>query len=135
MSSGKTHAKASVALSVPSCVVAATQWGVVPGLGVALGCLAGVFVSPDLDIDHRTYSENALPGMLGTLWYWVWLEYSRIMPHRSFWSHAPIVGTAIRIVYGFWWIALIDVTLFWQLRWLWIGLMISDTAHWVMDVL
>ncbi|MDX2098133.1 MAG: metal-binding protein [Leptolyngbyaceae cyanobacterium bins.59] len=56
----------------------------------------GLMFGPDLDIYSRQYKRW---GWLR----WIWLPYQRMLRHRSFWSHGPLVGTFLRIVYlGFW---------------------------------
>ncbi|HEY9617857.1 MAG TPA: metal-binding protein [Microcoleaceae cyanobacterium] len=53
---------------------------------------SGLMFGPDLDIHSRQYLRW---GWLR----WIWLPYRRSMRHRSFWSHGPIVGTIVRVVY------------------------------------
>lgn len=136
MSSGKVHAKASLSIAIPAL---AGAWyltdDLVAGLLCGAGCVLGVLLSPDLDVDGKTVSETILPEPLETLFYLYFLPYALIVKHRSRMSHAPLVSTAIRVLYAFWWLILVDITLFWQLRWLWIGLAISDALHWLMDQL
>jgi uncharacterized metal-binding protein len=134
MSSGRTHAAASLALATPTalCVGMATHnplWGIAAGAG----CLLGIPISPDLDIDHKTISEMMFPEPFRTLWFLWWLPYAKLLKHRSVWSHAPILGTSIRILYMFWWLPVFfDVPLI-SLWVVWLGLAISDTLHWMMD--
>jgi uncharacterized metal-binding protein len=125
-----------MALATPMMVGVYTQTAH-PGhaLAAGVGCLLGVILSPDLDIDHRTVSETSLGPIVGEFIYLYWLFYAKKIAHRDWKSHMPIVSTAIRILYGFWWLALIDTSLFWQLRWVWVGLAVSDFFHWVMDML
>lgn len=134
MSSGRAHATASLALAPVTWIGVGWATGsFVAGLAAGLGCVAGVLFSPDLDVDSKTVSETVLPGAIGTLFYVWWLPYALCVRHRSWVSHAPVVGTLIRIAYGFWWFLFVDVTWFWRLGWVWVGLAISDLAHWVMD--
>lgn len=134
MSSGKTHAVASMAIATPVMVgVSVITGNPIIGFMSGAGCLLGIPVSPDLDIDHRTVSETMFPEPFRTLYFLWWLPYAKLLPHRSFWSHTPGVGTALRIIYGFWWLpVLFDVSLvgLWSL---WLGLAISDLLHWIMD--
>jgi len=69
--------------------------GLVLGLKAALittaSCLAGgLWLSPDLDT-----RSNALRrwGPLRFLWW----PYRRLIPHRSLWSHGPVLGTSVRL--------------------------------------
>lgn len=134
MSSGKTHAKASLSVAIPATVGAIYLTSdIVPGLLCGIGCVLGILLSPDLDVDHKTISETILPEPLETLFYLWWLPYAKIMKHRSKMSHAPLISTILRVLYAFWWLIFVDVNLFWTLRWVWIGLAISDALHWLMD--
>jgi uncharacterized metal-binding protein len=51
----------------------------------------GLMLSPDLDIQSRPYQRW---GALR----WIWLPYRRL-GHRSWLSHGPLVGTALRLIY------------------------------------
>lgn len=56
--------------------------------------LGGLYLSPDLDTPSRPfYRWKTLR--------WYWLPYQKLLPHRSKWSHTPIVGTAGRLLYLF----------------------------------
>jgi len=69
VSSGKSHAKASVALAVPTGVVVWLLTQNAPETILAcLGCALGAVLSPDLDVDRKTLSETVLPEPLETLW-------------------------------------------------------------------
>lgn len=65
---------------------------------------SGLMFGPDLDIYSQQYRRW---GWLR----WIWLPYRQNIRHRSFWSHGPIVGTVLRVLYltvwlcGFWGIA------------------------------
>jgi uncharacterized metal-binding protein len=68
-------------------------------------CLAGSFLfsglmfGPDLDIYSVQFKRW---GMLR----WIWRPYQKSMRHRSWFSHGPIIGTLIRLVYLGCWVAL-----------------------------
>jgi uncharacterized metal-binding protein len=76
-----------------------------------LGCLAGIFLTPDLDIEAVTGSEwTIIKWTLGLGWLWVlfWWPYAWVFHHRSIWSHLPILSTVIRLLYvalvfSLWW--------------------------------
>lgn len=99
MASGKNHDR-GILLFTP-------VWGVVGfhyfGWGVAIALTASHFVggwwlSPDLDIKSRPFLRwGVLKG--------IWIPYQRMIPHRNWKSHAPIVGTVIRVVYLMLWLA------------------------------
>lgn len=68
------------------------------------GTSVGLIVTPDLDlaengmISHgmiRKYGGAILEG----LWYGVWYPYGKLISHRSWVSHAPIISTVIRVLY------------------------------------
>jgi uncharacterized metal-binding protein len=72
---------------------------------MALGCFCGLVLTCDLDHDDGTISEHfvrSVGSIFQKVWWAYWYPYRKAMRHRSFWSHAPIVGTFIRIVYLFW---------------------------------
>ena len=61
----------------------------------------GLWLSPDLDT-----RSNALHrwGPLGGIWW----PYRRLIPHRSIWSHGPLLGTAVRLLVLLSWTLLIS---------------------------
>ena len=146
---GKAHILASMMLAVPVGIGTVVVTKDLRALPLAtLGCAAGILVSPDLDIDGRTDSETVVYDQMGpvfgTLWQVYWYPYARAIPHRSVLSHAPLLGTVLRIGYllllptlfavftplrlG----AVFDAVLaFWPV---WIGLAVSDVVHWMMDL-
>lgn len=69
----------------------------------ALGCLSGVLLSPDLDVDTGYYGLHVIRAIWGeagaAVWRAFWLPYAKIMPHRSIASHFPLVSTAVRLGY------------------------------------
>lgn len=97
-----------------------------------------VVVQPDLDqIDgdkgyYGLYVLESTKKGLSKLWHRYWQPYAKVIPHRSFFSHVPIVGTLIRLLYGGWFLLPLLIT--------WDGMpyfitciMAFDTIHWVMD--
>jgi uncharacterized metal-binding protein len=106
MPDGKTHAFATVAATV------ATPF-LVNGLGVgatpnhiaaaAAGCLLGVLITPDLDVNHGCDAMREIRRRLGKtpaqLWRSIWYPYAILVPHRSWISHLPIAGTVFRLGY------------------------------------
>lgn len=150
MPSGIVHAKTTLFLTLPS---AALAYGASAALSpheamlnagaAALGCLAGIPLTPDLDQETLSTSEywliKATLG-LGFLWTMLWYPYARLCKHRSPLSHWPILGTAGRLAYGAIFVA-IAITLGWQPPLIpavaagcaVAGLLISDIAHWVLD--
>jgi uncharacterized metal-binding protein len=146
MASGKVHAIASLGLAAPVGMLAMEQCGARVGLAAAMGCAAGVFLSPDLDLAGRTVSESLLwklHPLIGLPFQAFWLPYGLLFKHRGI-SHWPIVGTATRLAYialvvaGMWFVVgCPDIPAFWE--WpeaqMWVaGLAVSDLAHFVMDL-
>ena len=147
MASGKAHATASLIAAIPAGLAAGIGLSSIPyGIGTVIGSILGIALTPDLDQEMTTYFEWKLirkTGPLGFIWMAFWAPYSLLIPHRSFWSHFPIVGTIIRVLYitipiiglCIWreyipnwpqpiWDSLIGIL---------IGLSISDILHWFMD--
>lgn len=144
---GKAHAAASTFLAVPTGIgVAYATASLALGTCAAVGALSGVILSPDLDQEQRTESEAAVYRMgaiIGFVFQVYWYAYALAIKHRSPWSHWPVLGSLLRAlyaaipvivaafyVYGLW-------GLLWDARqellaWF-IGLCVSDTAHWLMD--
>jgi uncharacterized metal-binding protein len=60
---------------------------------------SGLMFGPDLDIYSVQFKRW---GMLR----WIWRPYQKSMRHRSWFSHGPIIGTLIRLVYLGGWVAL-----------------------------
>lgn len=108
---------------------------------VALGCLCGLVLSPDLDVDGGSISIHHVRETIGAFGAWAWEEYWTLyagaIAHRSWLSHFPGIGTMVRLAYfiptwgvlwsllaGFWW------------AWAWVaGLVLSDFIHALMDVI
>lgn len=66
---------------------------------------SGLMFGPDLDIHSVQFRRW---GLLR----WLWLPYRKLFRHRSWWSHGPIVGTLVRLIYlGLWGLGL--ALIFW----------------------
>ena len=147
MASGKAHAKASLIAAIPTGLATGLGLGsVFYGLGAVAGSILGIALTPDLDQEMTTYFEWKLirkTGPLGFIWMAFWAPYSLLIPHRSFWSHFPIIGTVIRLLYI---TTPIIVFCLWKgyipnlsqfiiefLVGIILGLAISDILHWIMD--
>ena len=147
MPSGKVHAQCSLVLAAPAYGLTAGATGDhVIGAACALGCLLGIMITPDLDQQGLSSSENALIKYtmgLGFLWAMLWYPYARLIKHRSPLSHFPSLGTAGRLLYlGLW--LLVPSYWGWHLIkippetlrlmcWVVGGLALSDAAHWLLD--
>ena len=94
MALGSEHDKVIKILSIPfgllmSLIFANVGLGVTSSIAFLLG---GLFLSPDLD----TYSKPLKRwGILKVLWG----PYRKLIPHRSFLSHSPFLGTALKVIY------------------------------------
>ncbi|MEW5959518.1 MAG: DUF2227 family putative metal-binding protein [Chloroflexota bacterium] len=154
MATGKQHITGTIVLSP---VTAGSVWwltgGDVTTAAVAgTGCLSGLFVNPDLDMETVTLSEYWLVRWtlgLGWLWIMLWYPYALLARHRSWFSHAPIISTMGRVSYMVLLYVGIAVLLryflaielfpFWALlnweQWFIFvgGLTISDLGHWWLD--
>jgi uncharacterized metal-binding protein len=106
MSSGRTHDRITL-WTLPLIVVVAFRvtldgWlTVIVCLGFLLG---GWMFGPDLDIHSVQYKRW---GWLR----WIWLPYRGSMRHRSHWSHGPILGTVVRVLYASVWLGLVGVVI------------------------
>jgi uncharacterized metal-binding protein len=101
MSSGRTHDRITL-WALPLVVLVALRVTLSGWLTavVCLGFMLGGWVlGPDLDIHSIQYKRW---GWLR----WIWLPYRGKIRHRSRWSHGPIIGTMVRILYLSLWLAL-----------------------------
>ncbi|MBE9139918.1 metal-binding protein [Nodosilinea sp. LEGE 07088] len=101
MSSGRTHDR--ITLWALPLVVLATFRLTLDGRLTAVVCLGfllgGWVLGPDLDIHSVQYKRW---GWLR----WIWLPYRGSIRHRSRWSHGPIIGTVVRVLYLSFWLGL-----------------------------
>lgn len=107
MASGRTHAKWTTAGIVGISGLAAYLYftGFVGALGLIPGAIIGHLCTPDLDQHQvRTHDEATIyriNPVAGRIWETYWLMYGFLVKHRSWVSHAPIIGTLIRFFYLF----------------------------------
>ena len=114
----------------------------VEACGVMLGYGLGALIDPDLDIMGTSNAESRMVNKIPVAGH---LFYGSIFRkhHRSFWTHTPIVSTAIRILFFFWWIGIF----YWK-GWIiyedwhlvlflgiFAGLSFADFLHWFADSL
>lgn len=149
MPSGRVH---SFSTGVLSCLLgygAYTVGAPVQHAAAAgLGALAGILLSPDLDVNSGSISDHharELGGCwFGLLWALLWKPYRYLMPHRSGLSHFPLVGTAGRLlylggaVYLLLWLCHVTVNLSLPALPGWApyaagGLALSDLLHYILD--
>lgn len=153
MASGKVHGRVTITLTPLAGMTVGymtNSWEA--GLIAALGCLVGLIMEPDLDVDHMTASERRLMRLapLGLVWFVLWMPYARMVPHRHAISHMPVLGTLGRYLYlavmagvpltlmgtlvGEPTIVIDTITTHApSLAWLIVGTAISDAGHWVLD--
>lgn len=114
-----------------------------------MGCLTGIMVMPDLDVDNGNISDTFIRKIFRPaqwLWRLFWTPYALAIPHRHYISHFPILGTILRIGYVFFILNLILflLKLIWSLVdsvsfiWIWnwsffFGLAHADFIHWAVD--
>lgn len=66
----------------------------------AIGCLVGVFFTPDHDVDSGNYTNLIFRSVkLDWIWKPFWTPYRKAFRHRSVWSHGPVLSTIIRVIY------------------------------------
>lgn len=107
MPSGRAHAVMSIATAGLTYLYSTNSGVESPRLAVATasGCLLGILLTPDLDVkgiraDSIVRDMGLIPALI---WGIVWNPYSALFPHRSFWTHSPLLGTLIRFIYiGIW---------------------------------
>lgn len=94
MPSGRTHDRLTW-VSVPVVTVSVWWWTAQTPTALAVGCaylFSGLMFSGDLDIHSVQYKRW---GPLR----WLWRPYRKLVTHRSFLSHGPVIGTFGRVVY------------------------------------
>ncbi len=145
MPSGRVHA---VLTGIGAVLAAGTAWAVggttQQVVEVGLGTLAGLALTPDLDVDGGCFAFYAVRWAFGRpaswLWRVIWWPYARWVPHRSAWSHS-LYATFFRLAYlglpirlalwlGWGWS-------FWPTHWWWlfiVGLWWSDFLHVYADI-
>ena len=162
MSSGKTHAKASLILSAGFCVSYLASGNPLV-FEMAIGSLVGIFITPDLDLSNGgVVNGKFIKRKLGDFplraWKLLWKKYSDSFPHGSWASHFPIFSTYVRLFYIFFMvlvpfyvvyslillssnyhIILITEALWWCkimfASWYTVGLCASDLIHYSLDVM
>ncbi|PSN17557.1 metal-binding protein, partial [filamentous cyanobacterium CCP5] len=106
MPSGRTHDR--ITLWTLPLVFWIALWTTLDGWLTAIACLAylfgGLMFGPDLDIHSVQYKRW---GLLR----WIWLPYRGSMRHRSWFSHGPVIGTTVRVIYFFIWVSLFGIVI------------------------
>lgn len=112
MADGRTHVLATKTLAAALFVGQmgsgillhryATRETIFSALALSTGTLAGLFLTPDLDIDAGSMSEEEVRKISPfgeNIWWVYWFPYRRLIQHRSPLSHFPIIGTLGRLIY------------------------------------
>lgn len=66
----------------------------VTALICAAHVISGVLFSPDLDLDSRIHKRWGV-------FFYIWLPYKWVIPHRHFWSHGLVLPPLLRLGYFF----------------------------------
>jgi hypothetical protein len=83
-----------------------TQWRVV--VTFVAGLCVGHYATPDVRDQHRQINEGErlVKEHFGKrafrLWVAIWWPMAWLIPHRSPWSHLPIVATCLAAVWLYW---------------------------------
>jgi uncharacterized metal-binding protein len=120
MPSGRTHDRITLwTLPLVGGLTLAATRNPTLTLGVCAGYLfGGLMLGPDLDTHSIHYKRW---GWLR----WIWLPYRGNIRHRSPWSHAPVTGTTVRVIYLLAWLGFLGCAAaaianeLWQLGWTW----------------
>jgi uncharacterized metal-binding protein len=149
MPMGRTHRAINTALCVPLTAgsIVLSHWSPLQALSCAAGyCFATFFMNPDLDLDSVGYQSW---GPLRIIWW----PYQKILAHRSYFSHFPVISTILRLIYLMWFPVLMLVLLggsiqlvvretifdWWPIFGAYLlmfimGMVISDAIHAILDV-
>ncbi len=93
MTSGNNHDKATKLLCLPFGLCISLFLGIENGLiGLISFLVGGLWLSPDLDTKSNASKRWGILSLL-------WMPYRKLIPHRSLFSHGPLIGTSIRLFY------------------------------------
>lgn len=136
MASGKTHTRTNF-VAIGALAIATPFIELDVPLALLLGAIVGtLWLSPDLDLKSDAYFRwGPLRGF--------WLPYVKLMPHRSLFSHLPVLSDLIRVIYlGFPLVILLTFTPYETavIAWLdefglsfFLGLTFATTLHTTLD--
>lgn len=120
MPSGQTHDRITLwsLPAVTGLTIILTQSGSLTLLVSGGFLFSGLILSPDLDLRSRPFKRW---GFLR----WIWIPYQKAIQHRSMFSHGPIIGTTVRVLYLACWVTIFGVLglaivqLFQDVPWSW----------------
>ena len=105
MASGAAHDRLTRRLAVPFGLICWPLLGGGAAVGAGLAFLiGGLWLSPDLDTRSRPTRRW---GPLAVLW----LPYRRLVRHRGWLSHLPVLGSSCRLLYLGLWLLLLGLAL------------------------
>ena len=155
MATGKRHNGATRIAAIAMAPLGLYLGGPVAAVALVLGGLMNIMVGPDLDMPTKTTVEayllnftgktpvsTVLVRTFGWLYFWYWMPYAQVIPHRHPASHWPILGTFLRLIYMIpvfallWAISPAALMLIFTPSWaMWfvIGLITTDTLHFLYD--
>lgn len=136
MPSGKTHDRLAWLTSPISAIsiYQATQSPDLAALGWVAHVFSGLYLSPDLDLQHSRPFKRW--GILKVFWW----PYAKAIAHRGI-SHVPLLGTATRLLWmaiAFWPVSYLlsrvyDAAWLCPGVWLFVALEIAAATHYVAD--
>lgn len=138
MADGKTHQRFAIAGTVAVAALTIPH----DEIAYTIGAAVAVVLDPDLDLYQvKTQSESTmeklLPEPLFRVWFAWTTAYGTLFPHRSFWTHTPGLGTAIRFAWMLGPLVLLGLPAAWLwgpgLLKAWAGATFIDGIHWVLD--
>ena len=93
MPSGKTHTKITYVTCLPVAAIVWYFFGPLISLLVLVSYVfAGQMFNGDLDIKSGPYNRWGA-------FKFIWNPYQKTFKHRSFYTHGPVAGTAIRLLW------------------------------------
>ena len=93
MALGHDHDRATLVACIPFGLILTPWLGLEAGwLGAGSFLVGGLWLSPDLDTLSRPLQRW---GPLR----WIWWPYRQLVPHRSLFSHGPLIGMALRLLW------------------------------------
>ena len=127
----KSHERATqIVFFVTFCIALLAGWSLASSTIVAVFIFVGeYFLSSDLDTRSRPYIRW---GYLK----WIWKPYQKLFHHRSVFTHFPILGTVVRLIYlSPIWFPLA----WWSQEWHYfvlaaVGIEISSVTHCLLDL-
>jgi uncharacterized metal-binding protein len=93
VANGKNHDRSILFASPLVLVVGCYQFGELGIIAAAAHFIGGWYLSPDLD------TRVSLPYKRWGVLQLIWHPYQKLIPHRNWKSHAPVLGSAIRLLY------------------------------------